>query len=170
MHQHILVRENGQIQIGANLGTLGLAIVLLILVLFVVDLFSCAGAPSSISTPVEVRRIPLPDGGAVIFFNTTATYTTPLSVTVTRELEIAEDSDIYQAQIGAVNVTIQSGSAQGTTQFSLVCRPGRFFSDLSGNKGSTDFENEFEVFAEFDFIFLPNVQSDNATVSCREVG
>ena len=141
-----------------------------VIVILINDLIAFFQRPASLSTPVEARRIALPDEGALIFFNTTVTYAKTRAATLTLNLEIAEDSTIYQAQIGEVSFTLNTGSTQAATQFTLVCRPRNFFSDLQGNRGSTDFENEFEVFVEYDFILpiFPNVQNDSASVSCRE--
>lgn len=168
MRPHILMRQRGLtlVEVLVALGVFGL------LVAVIIDLIAFVQGPASISTPVEVQRISLPDGGAVIFFDTTVTYGTARTATTTRELEIAEDSGIYQPQIGAVLFTVNIGSTTAATRFTLVCRPRNFFTDLQGNRGSTDLENEFEVFVEYDFItpFFPNVQSDSATVSCGGPG
>lgn len=81
MHRHVRQRESGQTPLMVLVG-LGILALIVVIILDVIALFR---APSSISTPTQVSRTALPDGGAVIIYSTTVNYDTARTATVTEE-------------------------------------------------------------------------------------
>ena len=166
---HVAGRENGQADPLTLVVYLVIGIVVIALLVYTITAFF--RSPSTLKV-TEISRTTVSASQQTITFSVTATYSAAIPAGRTDSVDIQEyDPALDDTLVSGLPVTVPAGSATGTSgPFTLTCTVNSFFfgSKLQGPNGSSDLEEDHEIYAEYQRFLLWDIESPSETVNCQQ--